>query len=194
MENELSRQNLSIKNLKKSVYGTQLIILLIAIICIGFFIGFDDFIQKQSSFLSLETFLFGVGGGILLVLFNVLLNYTVPERFLDDGGFNKKFFTSLSVFEMTILCVLIALSEEIFFRGFVQTKFGIILASIIFALVHFRYVKKPVLFVIVLLESFFIGYLYLITKNILVVFITHFILDYVLGLYMKFSLESEEEK
>jgi len=194
MENELNRQNLPISQLKKSVYGTQLIILLIAILCIGFFLGFSQFRNELLAFNHLKTYIWGLVGGIVLVVFNILLNYTIPERFLDDGGFNKKFFTSLTIFEMTILCVLIALSEELFFRGFIQTKFGIVIASIIFALVHFRYVKKPILLIVVLLESFFLGYLFMKTDNLVVVFITHFILDYVLGMYMKLSLESEEEK
>lgn len=193
MENQLNRQHITIKHLKKSVYGTQLIILLIAIICIAFFIGLNNFKENILSNTLTETLLYGFGGGIALVVFNIFLNYIIPERYLDDGGFNKRFFTSLNIFEMSLLCILIALSEELFFRGFIQAKFGIYIASIIFAFVHFRYVKKPILLMIVLLESFFIGYLYLKTNNIIVVFIAHFILDYVLGMYMKFSLESEDE-
>ncbi|WP_088069250.1 CPBP family intramembrane glutamic endopeptidase [Gottfriedia luciferensis] len=193
MESELNRKEISINNLKKSVYGTQLIILVIAIFCIVFFIGIDQFMNNLSELKNYRTYLYGFGAGFSLVLFNILLNYTIPERLLDDGGFNKRFFTSLSIFEMTLLCILIALSEELFFRGFFQAKFGLVIASIIFALVHFRYVKKPILFIIVLIESFFIGYLFMRTNNIIVVFIAHFILDYVLGMYMKLSLESEEE-
>ncbi|WP_088010705.1 CPBP family intramembrane glutamic endopeptidase [Gottfriedia acidiceleris] len=194
MESELNRQEIPVNYLKKSVYGTQLIILVFAILCITFFIGPEKFIDDLHLFKSYKTYLYGFGAGFSLVLFNILLNYTIPERLLDDGGFNKRFFTSLSVPEMTILCIIIALSEELFFRGFIQAKFGLIIASIVFALVHFRYVKKPILLTIVLIESFFLGYLYLKTNNIVIVFIAHFILDYVLGMYMKLSLESEDKE
>ncbi len=194
MESELNQREIPVNYLKKSVYGTQLIILVIAILCIAFFIGTEKFIDDLHLFKSYKTYLYGFGAGFSLVLFNILLNYMIPERLLDDGGFNKRFFTSLSVPEMTILCILIALSEELFFRGFIQAKFGLIIASVVFALVHFRYVKKPILLTIVLIESFFLGYLYLETNNIAIVFIAHFILDYVLGMYMKLSLESEDKE
>lgn len=194
MENEFNQTKGISKHLKRSVYGTQFIILVIALICIWFFIGYSNFTMNHISLNSHDIVFYGIGGGLLLIIFNILLNVLIPERLLDDGGFNKQFFSSLSLIEISFLCILISLSEELMFRGFLQTKFGIIIASIIFALVHFRYVKKIVLLTVVLLESFFLGYLYLITANLIVVIVTHFILDYVLGLYMKFSMEREENE
>ncbi|QKE71793.1 CPBP family intramembrane metalloprotease [Arthrobacter citreus] len=194
MERELNNQEIPVNYLKKSVYSTQLVILVISIICIAIFIGTNKFINDLHFYKNYQTYLYGFGAGFGLVIFNILLNFVIPERLLDDGGFNKRFFSSLSIPEMTVLCILIALSEELLFRGFIQAKFGLIIASVVFALVHFRYVKKPILLTVVLIESFFLGYLYLRTNNIIIVFIAHFLLDYVLGMYMKLSLESEEKE
>ncbi|PEJ53744.1 MULTISPECIES: CPBP family intramembrane glutamic endopeptidase [unclassified Bacillus (in: firmicutes)] len=194
MERELNNQEIPVNYLKKSVYSTQLVILAISIICIAIFIGTGKFINDLHFYKNYQTYLYGFGAGVGLVIFNILLNFVIPERLLDDGGFNKRFFSSLSIPEMTVLCILIALSEELLFRGFIQAKFGLIIASVVFALVHFRYVKKPILLTVVLIESFFLGYLYLRTNNIIIVFLAHFILDYVLGMYMKLSLESEEKE
>src|SRR5699024_11474282 len=57
---------------------------------------------------------------------------------------------------------------ELLFRGVLQTTFGYIPASVIFALVHVRYLSKPVLLISVLLISFFIGYLFEVTGNLYV--------------------------
>jgi membrane protease YdiL (CAAX protease family) len=180
------------KQLKKSVYLTQIFILVIALLCNYFFIGFKMF--KQLINLNLvEIAVYGLGSGLCLVLLNIALNNVLPEDSLDDGGFNKLFFTSLSYLEIAIVCLLISISEELLFRGFIQTKFGIVISSILFTLVHFRYLKKFILFFVVFLESFILGYLFFITQNLLVVITSHFFLDFILGTYMKYSEQKEKD-
>ncbi|WP_404453206.1 type II CAAX prenyl endopeptidase Rce1 family protein [Oceanobacillus kapialis] len=46
--------------------------------------------------------------------------------------------------------------------------------------------KKPVLFISVLLVSFYIGYLFEQTGNLIVTITAHFIVDFLLGLTIRF--------
>ncbi|UTW69753.1 CPBP family intramembrane metalloprotease [Anaerobacillus sp. HL2] len=81
---------------------------------------------------------------------------------------------------------MIAFAEELLFRGVIQTQFGIIPASILFAIIHFRYLRKPILFIITVSLSFFLGWLYLVTENLLVPIFTHFVIDFGLGCILSF--------
>jgi len=187
MDEFSNSSNISINQLKKSVFLSQIIILFVALLSIYFFIGFNRMYSQFINLDGIELTLYGIGSGLILVFINIGLNYVLPEETLDDGGFNKLFFTSLSYFEILLFCLLIAVSEELLFRGVIQTKFGIFISTIIFTLVHFRYLKKFILFFVVLIESFILGYLFLKTQNLLVVILSHFLLDAILGAYMKYS-------
>lgn len=138
------------------------------------------------SFDSWEIFYYGVIPGVVIVGIDVLLMYMLPERYYDDGGINKRIFANRTVFSIVKLVFLIAVSEELLFRGVVQTSVGYIPASIIFALVHIRYLTKPVLLASVLLVSFYLGYMYELTENLLTTITAHFIIDFLSGMLIRF--------
>lgn len=81
----------------------------------------------------------------------------------------------------------IAIAEELLFRGVLQTVFGFFSASVIFILVHFRYLNKPVLLISVIVTSFLLGFLYEATGNLYTVIVTHFIVDFLLGMIIHFK-------
>ncbi|MFD2640324.1 CPBP family intramembrane glutamic endopeptidase [Piscibacillus salipiscarius] len=132
-----------------------------------------------------ELFIYGFLPGLLIVIIDLLLIKLLSEKHYDDGGINKRIFTSLSIPQIFLLALVVSFSEELLFRGVLQTSFGFIIASILFALVHFRYLNKPVLLVSVLILSFLIGYLFLLTNNLLVTITTHFTIDFLLGMYYR---------
>src|SRR5699024_9290690 len=86
-----------------------------------------------------------------------------------------------------IVTLSVAISEEVLFRGDIQTTFGYIFASSLFAIIHIRYLKKQILFLLLLFTSFLIGYLFLITDNLLLSIVFHFLVDLLLGLYVKYT-------
>lgn len=81
--------------------------------------------------------------------------------------------------------MLIAFSEELLFRGVIQTHFGLLMASAIFAALHVRYLSKWFLFTMVVLLSFFLGYLYDVTGNLWVTIFAHFLIDFVLAVHIR---------
>ncbi|MET3682359.1 membrane protease YdiL (CAAX protease family) [Alkalibacillus flavidus] len=174
---------LSNRELLWNVYLSQTLFLIISFI-IGFFL-FDSW----STFWSLWTFdhheliYYGLIPGVIIVIVDIIMIRYLPARLYDDGGINRRLFTSISIPHIIVLTAFVALSEEILFRGVIQTHFGFWIASILFAIVHIRYLTKWVLLISVLLLSFVIGYIYHITDNLWTTVAAHFVIDLLLGLY-----------
>ncbi|MFJ7746017.1 lysostaphin resistance A-like protein [Peribacillus sp. NPDC097295] len=186
---ELIKQ-LTDKQLLSNLFLTQMIILTVA-----FFLGvilFKDF----SAFLNLFNFndmnilLVGVPAGILVVMFDVSLMKVTPASYQDDGGVNERIFRSLPYFMIFIVALVVAVSEEILFRGVIQTHIGLLWTSLIFAVVHYRYLFNWFLFLSVMVLSFFIGFLFEWTQNILVTITAHFLIDFILGILIRRKYEA----
>lgn len=82
---------------------------------------------------------------------------------------------------------MIAFSEELLFRGVIQTHFGLFVASTVFALLHVRYLEKLFLFAMVVLLSFFLGYIYELTNSLWVTIFAHFLIDFVLAVDIRLN-------
>ncbi|HLQ98469.1 MAG TPA: CPBP family intramembrane glutamic endopeptidase [Candidatus Dormibacteraeota bacterium] len=180
-------QNISDKDLKKSLLFSQALFLLISLLLsLILFDHFFDWFQYFKYDLK-EMIYYGLFPGLLVVMIDLVLMKVLPKHHLDDGGMNERVFQNRSIPDILFLTLVIAISEELLFRGVFQTTFGYFTASVIFALVHFRYLKKPVLFISVLLLSFYIGFLFKITGNLFVTITMHFIIDFLLGLIIRFQ-------
>ncbi|WP_248490634.1 CPBP family intramembrane glutamic endopeptidase, partial [Staphylococcus aureus] len=70
-------------------------------------------------------------------------------------------------------------------RGVVQTHFGIVIASFVFAVLHIRYIKKPFLFCFVCFISFVFGYVFEWTGNLFITIFAHFLVDFIMGLQLR---------
>lgn len=123
---------------------------------------------------------------MVLALDFLMMRY-LPKKWYDDGGINEKIFRTRSIPHLFLLCMLIAFSEELLFRGVIQTSFGLLMASAIFAALHVRYLSKWFLFTTVVLLSFFLGYLYDVTENLWVTIFAHFLIDFVLAVHIRLA-------
>lgn len=185
-QNELIKQ-MTDKELKKQVILSQLIFITIGIILsIFLFEEMSDWLL-YFNWNPKEVFYYGVISGLIIVSIDLIIMYIFPESYYDDGGINEKLFKNLSISDIFCVTLIIAVSEEILFRGVVQTTFGYVFASVLFALMHIRYLKKPVLLISVLLISFYIGYLFELTENLYVTITSHFTVDFLLGLFIRFQ-------
>ncbi|KHF40374.1 CPBP family intramembrane glutamic endopeptidase [Halalkalibacter okhensis] len=181
------------RELKLNVYATQAIMLIIAGI-FGWFV-FDSWHEFIALFQVDIGLIIGVGGtvAVVIVLLDIILDRYLPKSWMDDGGINERVFRDLTFFELTILCLIIAICEELLFRAVLQTAFGLVIASTIFALIHFRYLYKPVLFINVWLVSFLLGALFHWTGNVVVTIFAHFIIDFLLGLFIRYQYRYKKE-
>ncbi|MEH7245667.1 type II CAAX endopeptidase family protein [Neobacillus niacini] len=183
------------KELLVHLYLTQIILLVITFI-LGVLL-FDHFSFIQGiDFSDHRIWLIGVPAGVTVVIVDILLMKKLPASFYDDGGLNDRIFKNRSVIHIAWIAAFVALSEELLFRGVIQTKVGLILASLIFAVIHYRYLFNWFLFSNIVILSFFIGFIYDWTNNLAVTMIMHFTIDFLLGLYIKYkhSIDVNEEE
>jgi uncharacterized protein len=178
-------KNLTDKEIVFHLYLTQGILLILSL-GLGFFL-FDHW----SSFLELwhwkdwNILLIGSGFAIAVVVIDLLLVKWLPEAMYDDGGINERIFRKRSIPHIFILCLLISFAEEVLFRGVIQTHFGLIIASIIFALLHVRYLYKWVLLTSVVLLSFLLGFIYEVYQNLWITVYAHFLIDFILAVKLR---------
>lgn len=169
------------------LFATQVLLIVVSFI-LGFFL-FDDF----SSFWSIldwkDPRILTVGGlaGLAIVILDITLMKFLPASYYDDGGLNQRLFQNKSFWQIAGIAAMVAISEEVLFRGVIQTHFGLVISSIIFALIHYRYLFNVFLFLNITTLSFFIGYIYLITENLLATIFLHFVVDFILGLIIRFK-------
>ncbi|MEC3884699.1 CPBP family intramembrane metalloprotease [Halobacillus litoralis] len=174
---------------------TQLSILILAII--GSVFLFDAFWADWSSQVGFhlnELLLYGLIPGLMVLLIDLFLVYRLPQRMYDDGGINVKVFKNRSSLSIIGITLLVAVSEEMLFRGVLHAEFGYVVASVLFAVMHIRYLTKIVLLISVLFVSFFIGYMYEMTGNLLVTILAHFLIDVVLAFWIRFGKWGEADE
>jgi uncharacterized protein len=192
--NELIK-GLTDKELLYHLYMTQIILLIITFV-LGILL-FDRFSFLQAlDFSDIRILLIGVPAGAAVVIIDFILMKKLPSSYYDDGGLNERIFKNRSVIQIAFIAAFVAISEELLFRGVIQTKVGLILASIIFAVIHYRYLFNWFLFSNIVILSFIIGSIYEWTNNLVVTIIMHFTIDCLLGLYIKKrqSIEVKEQE
>jgi uncharacterized protein len=191
-QQELIKQ-ISDKELTYHLYFTQILLLTISfVLSIFLFNSFSTFFYQFQ--LSWDIFFIGILSGIVIVLLDLCLMKIIPEKYYDDGGINKRIFSSRSISEIAFLAAVIAISEEVLFRGVIQYHFGWLIASGIFAIIHFRYFAHWFLISNVVLLSLWIGWVYEWTGNLLVTIMMHFVIDFLLGVHMRWKAKQAEKK
>jgi uncharacterized protein len=193
--NELIK-GLTDRQLLSHLYMTQIILLGITFI-LGILL-FDHFSYlKTIDFSDVRILLIGVPAGAFVVIVDIILMRLLPKSFYDDGGLNLRIFKNRSVIHIAWIAAVVAFSEELLFRGVIQTKVGLILASLIFAIIHYRYLFNWFLFSNIVILSFFIGAVYEWSNNLALTMIMHFTIDFLLGLYIKYkqhTLDVDEQE
>lgn len=178
--NELIK-GLTDKELLFHLYMTQIILLIITVA--AGIILFDQFsFMRAIDFSDIRILLIGVPAGVAVVIVDILLMKWLPSSYYDDGGLNERIFRNRSILHIAWIAAFVAISEELLFRGVIQTKVGLIFASLIFALIHYRYLFNWFLFINIVLLSFFIGFMYEWSNNLALTMVMHFTIDFLLGL------------
>ncbi|MCR6110620.1 CPBP family intramembrane metalloprotease [Bacillus sp. A301a_S52] len=178
-------KHISDKELLINLYATQLIMFIIALFT-SWLIKGDVFAVLNVFQLSGDHLLIGLTFGVAIVTFELFLSRILPPSWFDDGGINKRVFSSRHPFHIVVLSAIVAISEEVLFRGVIQTYAGLWVASILFTLIHFRYLANRFLFIFTILLSVSLGVLFELTGNLLTAIVAHFIIDCLLGLHIRY--------
>lgn len=172
------------KELLFNLYLTQFVIFVLAVI-----LGVFSFPSWQQFFLLFrfhwqEIILIGGGMALLVIVVDLLLYCYLPKKWLDDGGINERIFAKRTIFHIFFIALIVSFCEELLFRGILQTKIGYVWANGIFAIIHFRYLKKPIIFMLTVGVSFLLGASFLVTNNLFVPMFAHFLIDFILGTFI----------
>lgn len=167
-----------------NLYITQAITLFIGILII--------FFQSQTLF-QVMKFPGGIsvlGWGAIfaaaVLVFDWLIARWVPEEVTDDGGINKKLFGNRPLWHIGVISLVVAICEELLFRGAIQHAFGPYWTSILFAAIHVRYLRHWLMTGMVFLISYGLGHLYLFTGSLWAPIAAHFIIDFVMGCMIRY--------
>ncbi|KIL48095.1 CPBP family intramembrane glutamic endopeptidase [Jeotgalibacillus campisalis] len=176
-----------------SVVGTQ-IFFLAASLFLGFLL-FESFHLFTGLFAISSTMIgVGVAAGLMIVFLDIWLMKLLPSRYYDDGGINEKLFSNASIAQLLWLAMIVALAEELLFRGVIQTNTSWMLASLLFAIVHFRYLNHWYLTLNIVILSFIIGGIYEWTNSLWSTISLHFIVNLLLGLYIQQKSKHKKRK
>ena len=103
----------------------------------------------------------------------------------------KAVFLNSRVSDLIMISFAAGFAEELLFRGVLQARFGIVIASIIFGLVHFI---SPLYVIITALMGLYIGAFYYFTESLLVPIQMHFIYDLGALVYLKYVVSGSSGK
>ncbi|GIN73454.1 hypothetical protein J14TS2_39290 [Bacillus sp. J14TS2] len=180
-------KNLTDKEIIVSVIFTQVILLVVASILSPLF--FKDWHSFSRLFqVDIKWICIGITSGLMVVSLDLFLMKRLPQHYYDDGGINKRIFSKLNFLQIILLVLIIAIAEEWLFRGIIQTKFGLIPTSIIFAVIHMRYWAHWYLIINILVLSIWIGFVFEWSGQLLwPVILMHFIIDLLLGISIRLN-------
>lgn len=170
-----SNDTMGISEIRKALFASQGMLILISAM---FIIVFDHTrsLSKWYHFHIIHV-LQGAGIGLLFVLLQAAVEQWLPNHWLDDGGINKQLIHAFRLPELMVVMLGVACIEETLFRGILQSIIGFWAANVIFALIHFRYLKQPVLLFFIVGISFILGELREVSGGLIAPIIAHFLIN-----------------
>ncbi len=102
----------------------------------------------------------------------------------------KAIFSETNLLDLCFISVCAGLAEELLFRGAIQAKFGIIVASIIFGLMHFI---TPAYCIIATIMGFYLGFLFRYYDSLLIPIQLHFVYDLGALIYLRYFISTNHK-
>lgn len=134
----------------------------------------------------IEFVYWGLGLAAAMLVVDFVLSRFVSEDSMDDGGINEMLFRKRPVWHIFVIALIVSICEELLFRGAIQHAFGPYWTSILFALIHVRYLKHWLPTGWVFLSSYGLGYVYIQTGTIWAPILCHFLIDFISGMLIRF--------
>ncbi|MCD1260182.1 CPBP family intramembrane metalloprotease [Paenibacillus athensensis] len=171
-----------------NLYITQLLTLALGLIII--------LLQKHNKLLPLFDFasgwrivLWGVVFGLAVLGGDMLISRWVPKEITDDGGINKMIFAKRPLWHIAVISLVVAICEELLFRGAVQYMWGPYWTSIVFAAIHVRYLQHWLMTGMVFAISYGLGWIYIHTGTLWTPIAAHFVIDFTMGCVLRYGKE-----
>ncbi len=137
----------------------------------------------------LEFIWWGLGLAAAMLLVDLFISRVVPESSMDDGGINEMIFKNRPLWHIIIITLMVGICEELLFRGAIQYAFGPYWTSILFAAIHFRYLRHWIPTGWVFVSSYALGYIYIESGTLWAPILCHFMIDLISGLIISLRRE-----
>jgi len=132
----------------------------------------------------------GIAGTILPFAFFLFSVSAKADRIPMLGPLKKivisevrSIFRTICLSDLLLISLLAGLGEEFLFRGVIQIKFGIVIASISFGLMHF---VSPAYAIVTTIMGFYLGLVFQKTGGLLAPVIIHFLYDLAALIYLRY--------
>ncbi len=129
----------------------------------------------------------GLGFTAIVLIVDLLVSRVVPEELTDDGGINQMLFANRPLWHIAVLSAVVAICEEVLFRGAIQHAFGPYWTSILFAAIHIRYLRHWLMTGLVFSISYGLGWIYIQTNTLWTPILAHFMIDFVMGCIIRYG-------
>jgi membrane protease YdiL (CAAX protease family) len=142
----------------------------------------DMLIGTLSALPPLGLFAFSMSDKVKNITFLRRLRATMMDRV-------RPVFAGAKLPDLILIALAAGIAEELLFRGVIQTRFGLIAASVLFGAVHY---VTPAYVVITALIGLYIGALYAFFGSLIVPIQLHFIYDLAALIYLKYFVVDKE--
>jgi membrane protease YdiL (CAAX protease family) len=177
-------QEMDVRTLRINLYVTQAIVFALAAAGSLFLHGWSGTLRLFSP-PGWREILYATIASFAIVISNILMERFLPKRLQDDGEINRRIFLGLSFLPTLMLCAAVGVSEEWLFRGVIQSYLGNFGTSLLFTLIHFRYLRKPLLVLSVFATSFVLGGLFEGSHRLFAPILAHTMIDFLLARYLQ---------
>lgn len=184
---KVSIDELDDRMLLVNLYTTQALTFIIGLIWLLF--QRQNIINLYSYSGGLHPLWWGLGLAAAVIIVDIIISRFVPEEVADDGGINERIFRTRPVWHIALISLIVAICEETLFRGAIQHSFGPYWTSIIFAAIHVRYLRHWIPTGLVFSISYGLGWIYIQSGTIWAPIVAHFVIDFVMGLIIRFRRE-----
>ncbi|NQF12652.1 CPBP family intramembrane metalloprotease [Brevibacillus sp. HB1.3] len=133
-----------------------------------------------------------VAAGIIIA--SIVMDRYLPKRWQDDDRINEKVFGSMLPSTTILVCMVVGVGEEWLFRGVIQSLTGNFWSSLIFTLIHVRYLKKPLMIISVFGTSLVLGLLFSHYQSLWPSIVAHILIDVMLAFYLQKTIKKKGEE
>ncbi|GED56215.1 CPBP family intramembrane glutamic endopeptidase [Brevibacillus formosus] len=133
-----------------------------------------------------------VAAGIIIA--SIAMDRYLPKRWQDDGSINEKVFGTMLPSTTILVCMVVGVGEEWLFRGVIQSLTGNFWSSLIFTLIHIRYLKKPLMIISVFGTSLILGLLFSHYQSLWPSIVAHILIDVMLAFYLQKTIKKRGRK
>lgn len=176
--------------LRFNLWLTQVVVIGVALIGSLFVHGWADTLSLFR-FPGIGSLIWAIGVAAVVVGSSIGMDRFLPPRWQDDGSINERIFSGLSIGGTFVLCCVIGIGEEWLFRGVVQPVIGNVWTSVLFTLVHVRYLSKPLLVGSVFVTSWLLGWLMETSGSLLPSILAHIVIDLLFAFYIQHGYSRE---